>query len=50
MGTLMRQTETKQQKIISDVQDSCDAAAKQKRWSKEENEAVQEVFAGKVEF
>ena len=50
MGTLMRQTETKEQKIVSDVQDSCDAVAKRKRWSKKENEAVQKVFAGKLEF
>ena len=49
MGTLMRQTATKEQKFISGVQDLCDAAAKWERWSKEENKAAQGVFAVKIE-
>ena len=39
MGTLMGR-EKKGQEIVSDSQDSFDVAAKRKRWSKEENEAV----------
>ena len=47
MGTLMRKKEKKEHEIVSDTMpDSIDAAAKRKRWSKEENEAIQKVFAG----
>ena len=50
MGTLMRKKEKNEHDIVSDTMpDSIDAVAKWKRWSKEENEAIQKVFAGYFE-
>ena len=48
IGTLMRQKDHKE--VTPETKQSPDAPGKRKRRSKEENDAIQELFAGKFHF